>query len=134
MKRVTRSNALLMEILLVVFFFLLSATVILSLFMSVNDKSASADRLTRAVTLAENLAEQLRGSASASDFLKEEQYTVGSDAFSLKTDRGLTIMVTLSDEYKGAGTLHRAKISVWHDEARVYQLPTAWYTPDEEAS
>lgn len=132
-KRVTRSNSLLMEIMLVVCFFLLSVTVILNLFMAVNEKSTAADHLTRAVTLAENLAEQLRGSDDAEAFLKKEQYSVGSEGFSFKTDQGLTIRAVLLDEYKGAGTLHRAKISVWHDDEQVYQLPTAWYSPDEEA-
>lgn len=126
----SRYSALLMEIVLVTLFFLLSATVILNLFVAVHDLSRQARLLEEASAQAQNCAERLY----AAQFEEEALFALGfkaSDQGLSRTDENdLTVLVSVTREITGAGRLHRALVRVCAGDKELVSLPVARYIPD----
>ena len=104
--------------------------------------SSDADRLTRAVGLAQNAAEAVAASEDLSDL--EEQRDEGNIGVSAdpsgvsawydregspKKEGVFRVQTTWEPEEKGGGTLARSHITVWYgeEEEPVYELDTAVY-------
>ena len=71
MKSGSRSNALLVELLIVVMFFMLSSTVLLELYATSRNQSARAGALTQALNEAQNVADRLYTAQDADAALAE---------------------------------------------------------------
>ena len=94
MKNNHHSNALLVEFLIVVLFFMLASTVLLQLFTAARNQSTMAEDLTRANTLAQNLAETLYASSAMEDTLEGLGFSQNAEKW-IFTDGELTAVVEL---------------------------------------
>ena len=73
MKTHNRSNALLVELMIVILFFMLSATILLQVFAASTNQSRNADITTRALTGAQNTADRLYAAPDAQKCDKIEE-------------------------------------------------------------
>ncbi len=129
MSREGKGSALLFEITIVLFFFAISATVILSMFMRANDMSVSGRIMNETLFAAQDMAECLYASGNQPDeyltsvgFMQEEgEYRRDSNGFAMA--------VRIEREATDAGTLYRASVEVLEKEIET-RLPLAWYVPD----
>ncbi len=120
MKHHSHSNALLVELLIVVLFFMLASTVLLQLFTAARTQSRKAEDLSEATLHAQNIAEALysgQGSGSYPSF---------GERFSLPGS-SLTASVDGSSEQTEAGTLTRYTVRIFSGDELIYTLPGARY-------
>ena len=120
MKHHSHSNALLVELLIVVLFFMLASTVLLQLFTAARTQSQKAEDLSAATLHAQNIAETLY-SGQGSD-----SYPSFGERFSLPGS-SLTASVDSSSEQTEAGILTRYTVSIFSGDELVYSLPGARY-------
>lgn len=127
--RPTRSNALLMELLIVVFFFLVAAGVILNLFLAVSDQAQGARRLSLAAQIAQTAAQKIAANEDATEAL--DGYSVASDGKYRKTDQGLDIVIQTINENMESGVMRGADIEVYYKDTCLYAIPVRRYWPGE---
>lgn len=111
MRTANRSNALLVELLIVVLFFMLSSTVLLQVFSKAHSLSARAEVTAQVVTDAQNVADQLYAAADAEALLKRLGFEQAEDAWRRAGD-GYQTAVTLRSEHTAAGVLARHEIVI----------------------
>ena len=120
MKHHSHSNALLVELLIVVLFFMLASTVLLQLFTAARTQSQKAEDLSSATLYAQNIAETLySGQGDGSFVTSSERYSLPGSF--------LTASVESTAEQMEAGTLTRYTISIFSGDELVYALPGARY-------
>ena len=71
----SRANALLVELLLVIFFFMLSAAILVQMFADARHKSLEARAATAAISEAQNCAEDLYSQDDPEDWLSRNGFT-----------------------------------------------------------
>ena len=120
MKQHSHSNALLVELLIVVLFFMLASTVLLQLFTAARTQSRKAEDLSEAILLAQNIAETLYSGQGDGSFVSS------GERFFLP-DSSLTASVESSFEQTDAGTLTRYTVSIFSGGELVFALPCAKY-------
>ncbi len=120
MKHHSHSNALLVELLIVVLFFMLASTVLLQLFTAARTQSQKAEDLSSATLYAQNIAETLYSGQGDGSFVSS------GERFSLPGSF-LTASVESAAEQMEAGTLTRYTISIFSGDELVYALPGARY-------
>ena len=126
MKSTNRSNALLIELLIVVLFFMISATVLLQLFSSARSQSAKAELLSLATVQAQNIAEQLYASGDEEALLLSKGFTKTENGWEKEED-GLLAVVSLAQEPTGSGILHTGTVSLSVDGEILLSLPCTRY-------
>ena len=99
MKNHSHSDALLVELLIVVLFFMLASTVLLQLFTAARTQSQRAEDLSEATLLAQNLAETCQRDGSLGTF------PVSSDGRISFPGSALTASVENTSQQTEAGTL-----------------------------
>ena len=112
MKNRSRSNVLLVEILIAVLFFILSATVILQVFAAARNMAARSGVETRALAEAQNVADALYAAPDAGEALREMEFIQSHGAWSKECD-GFSLYVEESTDVGDAGAL-------WHAEVRAF--------------
>ncbi len=125
-----RANALLVELLLVIFFFMLGATTLVELFAGAKHKTIQARATNVAIMEAENIADELYGSDDPEATLKDLGFTSDSGVWTLEK-KEYTLTVTQSEEALEAGTLRLFKISGTGDGKDLFTLPSTRYMPKE---
>ena len=121
MKNHSHSNALLVELLIVVLFFMLASTVLLQLFTAARTQSQRAEDLSEATHLAQNLAENCQAGGSPDDF------PVSSDGRISFPGSSLTATVESTSQQSESGTLTYTTIHIYSGDDLIYTLPTARY-------
>lgn len=112
-------NSLLVEILMAMLFFALSAAVILQTFVTARSQSDRAILLSEALLAAQNLADEAILADDISDC------TIAMDGF--------TLTLTTSEEAADAGILRRAEISAQDENGEtLLTLPAVRYLSDGE--
>ena len=124
MKHHSHSNALLVELLIVVLFFMLASTVLLQLFTAARTQSQKAEDLSAATFHAQNIAETLY--SGQGDGQGDGSFVSSGKRFSLPGS-ALTASVESAAEQMEAGTLTRYTISIFSGDELVYALPGARY-------
>ena len=119
-------NALLVELLIVVLFFMLSSTVLLQLFASARNQGAKAETLTEATVLAQNIADTLYASDEAETALAGMGFSSDGDRWILPGEK-LTASVDFTREVTEAGIMNRYSIRVLSGEKILITLPGARY-------
>ena len=140
-------NSFFVEIILVILFFAISASVTLQLFLLANNRARQSSDLSTAVIKSEDIAEQLNGLSSADNLPKvlenathtgskgAEHYLLGFDRQwnEAATDPRYVIDVVLKKTPSAGGTLVSADITVTRKnkdkEEPVYTLNSAKYLP-----
>ena len=126
MKGNNHSNALLMELLIVVLFFMLAATMLLQVFSASRRLSDRAGLTGRALTEAQNMAEQIYAAEDPSSLFPAWGLEENDGAW--QRDNGEWMLrVTCSREDTKNGTMTRAEISAAAGEDLLFTLPVARY-------
>ena len=120
MKHHSHSNSLLVELLIVVLFFMLASTVLLQLFTAARTQSQKAEDLSEATLHAQNIAETLYSGQGDGSFVSS-----GERFFFFFSS--LSASIESAAERTEAGTLTRYTISIFSGDELVYALPGARY-------
>ncbi len=126
MRSNNRSNALLVELLIVVLFFMLASTVLLQVFVKARNMSEKSGWITRALTEAQNVSERLAASDDPEAALADLGFAPQGDAWVLAED-GFVTEVVLSAEDRAAGKMRRQEVRVLKDGEELLSLPGARY-------
>ena len=125
-----RANALLVELLLVILFFMLGATTLVELFADARHKSLQARATNTAIMEAENIADDLYGAENPDKVLAELGFTQENETWTLEKDE-YTLTVTGEEEAAEAGILRKYTISAIGDGKDLFSLPSTRYLPKE---
>ena len=130
MKEGSRANALLVELLLVIFFFMISAAILVQVFADAKLKSRTAHASNASMLEAQNIAEDLYVAEDPDAVLAGYGFTAEGDAWTLQRD-GYLLRVTLKNEETDAGTLRTYEVSGIEGENTLLTLPSTRYIPKE---
>ena len=125
-----RANALLVELLLVIFFFMLGATTLVELFANAKHKTLQARATNVAIMEAENIADDLYGAEDPEKVLADLGFMKAEEAWTLET-KEYTLTVTEKSEDTESGTLRTFMISGTGDGKDLFSLPSTRYLPKE---
>lgn len=130
MKEGGRANALLVELLLVIFFFMLCAAVLVQVFADAKLKSRTAEATNAAMLEAQNLSEELYGAADPEAVLAAYGFTETENGLVLQRER-YSLQVTEKEEKTEAGVLHTYSIAGMEGDKTLITLPSTRYIPGE---
>ena len=129
MKDTHRSNTLLLELLIVILFFMLALTTIVEIFANARTQSRHATARTEAVTIVQNLADEVYLSDDPEKVMtaygmtgKNGQWTYEADNFTLTAEQ--------TDEQKESGILRRMTFSVVSMGEELFSMPCDRYIPE----
>ncbi len=126
MKSGNRSNALLVELLIVVMFFMLSSTVLLQVFSTSRTQSAMSGKLTEAVNEAQNMADRLYAAEDAESLLTEMGCAKEEGQWRLSGEH-FDLTVALDLEQRPFGELLRYRVKAVSEGETLVDLPAARY-------
>ena len=131
MKTNNRSNALLVELLIVVMFFMLSATVLLQVYMKARSMSMRAGALDRALNEGQNVADRLYTvSGSEEDtvaLLKEMGFDFDGAGGSFLEKEDYRLEVRRNTEDREAGLMDLYEVTAHRGDEELFTLPVARY-------
>ncbi len=130
MKKSSHANILLLELLVVILFFMISATVIVELFATARQKSIHAEAVNEAMLQAENIAERLYAGGTAEEELSAFGFREENEMWILDADR-YTLQAVITEETAEAGTLRTVTLTALKGEEQLTQLPAVRYVPGE---
>ena len=125
------SKALLIELLIVLLFFMIAATVLLQLFSTARNMSERAELLAEATNEVQNLAEQLYAASDPQQTLQDLGFAEDSGLWQ-REDTRWTLRIQMDPEETEAGLLRRGEITVLSGEETLLALP--WTRYEEEAA
>ena len=110
MKEGSRANALLVELLLVIFFFMISAGILVQVYADAKLKSRTAHATNFSMIEAQNVAEDLYAAENPEATLAEYGFTKEGNSWSLEKD-GYFLRVTVREEETASGVLRTYDVS-----------------------
>ena len=126
MKSGNHSNALPVELLIVVMFFMLSATVLLQVFSTARNQSNRAGMLIEALNETQSVADRLYIARDAEAALADMGFSQQNNEWSLDKN-GYTITVTASEESAPNGVMNRFEVRAVQNVEALLTLPVARY-------
>ena len=126
MRNANRSNALLVELLIVVLFFMLSSTVLLQVFSTARNQSTLSEKLISASNAAQSAADRLYAAKDAEMLLSEMGWTLEEDLWRLPGD-AFDLTVSISREQQPFGELLRYQVRAVSGGQTLVELPGARY-------
>ena len=130
MKEGSRANALLVELLLVIFFFMISAAILVQVFADAKLKSRTAHATNASMLEAQNIADDLYGAEDPDAVLQELGFTKDGDSWILE-GKEYTLTVKQTEEASDTGVLRTFTISATGDGKDLFSLPSTRYLPKE---
>ena len=130
MKEGSRANALLVELLLVIFFFMISAAILVQVFADAKLKSRTAKATTASMLEAQNIAEDLYAAEDPDAVIAGYGFTAEGDNWVLQKD-GYTLQITLKTEETEGGVLRTYNVSGVEKGKTLLTLPSTRYIPKE---
>ena len=130
MKEGSRANALLVELLLVIFFFMISAAILVQVFANARLKSRTAKATNASMLEAQNIAEDLYAADDPETVLNEYGFLAKDGELVLEKD-GYMLKVTLREEETDSGILRTYDVSGIEGEKTLLTLPSTRYIPKE---
>ena len=130
MKEGSRANALLVELLLVIFFFMISAAILVQVYADAKLKSKTAHATNYSMLEAQNIAEDLYVSDDPDAVLAEYGFTAQGDGWVLEKD-GYLLKVTRREEETASGVVRTYDVSGMEGEKTLLTLPSARFIPKE---
>lgn len=128
--KANRMNTLLLEIMMAVLFFALSAVVILELFVSGHRLSEEAYVTGAAANSARNLSQQLCAAESMPALLLQEGFQQDNGSWHKRFSE-YELLVETEAALRAAGTFESAHITAVYGDEVIVTLPCARYTPGE---
>ncbi len=132
MKEGSRANALLVELLLVIFFFMLAASVLVQVFADAKLKSRTAHATNASMLEAQNVAEDLYASDDPEAVLSSYGFESREGVWVLGRD-GYELRVTMRSEETDSGLLRTCDVSGVEGEKTLLTLPSTRFIPKEVA-
>ena len=123
-------NTLLVEIMIAVFFFACSSTVVLRTFVVTRNQSREAGIYDTALMEAQNIADRLYASADYEVVLEQAGFTQDGQSWTLAQEN-YALRVTTEEEPTAAGVLLTAEVSAMHGDEALLTLPCVRYLPGE---
>ena len=133
MKQRSRANALLIELVLVIFFFMLGSTVLVRLFADAKHKTIQARATNESIAVGQNVAESLYGAEDPENWLAENGFVPAEDAektWKLE-EQEYTLYVAETSEEKKGGTLRTFTVYSIGEGKQLFTLPSTRYLPKE---
>ena len=139
MKEGSRANALLVELLLVIFFFMISAAILVQVFADAKLKSRTAHATNASMLEAQNIAEDLYATDSPTAVLDDYGFAEKDGVWVLERD-GYLLRITSREEETDSGVLRIYDVSgveITHDQSGAEKekvlltLPSTRYIPKE---
>ena len=125
-----RANALLVELLLVILFFMIGSTTLVELFANAKHRTIQARATNTAIMEAQNIADDLYGADDPDAVLKTLGFSEADGVWTLEEDE-YTLKVTQQEEAAEAGVLRTFTVSATGDGADLFSLPSTRYIPKE---
>ena len=125
-----RANALLVELLLVILFFMIGSTTLVELFANAKHRTIQARATNTAIMEAQNVADDLYGADDPDAALKALGFSEADGVWTLEEDE-YTLKVTQQEEAAEAGVLRTFTVSATGDGADLFSLPSTRYIPKE---
>ena len=126
MKSGYRSNALLVELLIVVMFFMLAATVLLQIFSAASAQTKRAELEINAINDAQNVADRLYAADQPEAALTEMGFLNADGVWRLDR-KNYTIEATTRVETRGAGQYFAQEVRVTENGEALMTLPCSRY-------
>ena len=130
MKEGSRANALLVELLLVIFFFMISAVILVQVFADAKLKSRTAHATNDSMLEAQNIAEDLYAANDPDAVLTSYGFMAQDSGWVLEKD-GYLLKVTLREEETASGILRTYDVSGVEGENTLLTLPSTRFIPKE---
>ena len=112
MKSGNHSNALLVELLIVIMFFMLAATVLVQVFTTAEKQSRDSGQMIGTLNEAQNLTDQLYAADDPEAFLKDHGFILTGNTWSKADDDSkTTITVMISEKPTQAGAMRYFSVS-----------------------
>lgn len=129
MKTNNRSNALLVELLIVVMFFMLSATVLLQVFMKTRGQSIQAGAIDDALNEAQNVADRLYtvSGGDSEEALKSMGFDFDAAGGSFLEREEYRLQVYRNTEDREAGLMDLYQVQAYQGDELLFTLPVARY-------
>ena len=118
----SRGNALLVELLFVVMFFMLTTTVLLEVFAKASSFSNRSELLTNSLVRAQNTADQLYAAEDPEAYLSAQGFEKTGEGWSLVQDN-YVLNVTITQETDETGVFRRQEVRVTAGDEELYTLP-----------
>lgn len=132
MEKHNQLRTLLVEILVAVLFFALSATILLEVFVGARNQSVRAEVTNEALFAAQNLADRLYEAEDAEALLRADGYAQAEGAWTLDCG-AYALTVTLAEERLTGGVLRGARVEAVRGGETLLTLPCARYQAEEVA-
>ncbi len=130
MKQNGRVNSLLVELIIVVLFFMLASTTLMQIFGAAKQNSNRAGACTQAMMQAQNMAEMLYAAPSVEDKLTGWGFVLTDGQW--RMDCGSYVMIAdYAQEPTAAGTLLRTTLSPQYQGETLFTLPVVRYVAGE---
>ncbi len=130
MKESGRANALLVELLLVIFFFMISAAILVQVYADAKLKSRTASATNSVMLEGQNIAEELYGSDDPEAVLQDYGFT-SQDGVWVLEKQGYVLKVTPKTEETDSGTLRNYEVTGLEGDKTLITLPSTRYIPKE---
>ncbi len=130
MKTGNRSNALLVELLIVVMFFMLASTVLLQVFSTAHNQISRAGIRTRALNEAQNVADRLYAARTQEDegaVLAHLGYSSDESGTQALEKDGYTLTVHFDSQAREAGNMRLYTVEAYQADELLFTLPVARY-------
>ena len=130
MKEGSRANALLVELLLVIFFFMISAAILVQVFADAKLKSRTAHATNASMLEAQNIAEDLYAAEDPDAVLNAYGFAEKDGAMILEKD-GYFLKVTVREQETESGLLKTYDVSGVEGDKTLLTLPSTRFIPKE---
>ena len=130
MKEGSRANALLVELLLVIFFFMISAAILVQVFADAKLKSRTAHATNASMLEAQNIAEDLYAADDPDAVLNAYGFTEKDGALILEKD-GYFLKVAVREQETESGLLKTYDVSGVEGDKTLLTLPSTRFIPKE---
>lgn len=130
MKSGSRANTLLLELLVVILFFMFAATTLVQIFGMSRQRSRKAGEIAAAVLEAQNVAEALYDAGDPEACLRELGFTEAEGGWTLENE-AYVLWVTEENEEMEAGLLRTMRVDAEVQGDAVLSLPAARYLEKE---
>ena len=130
MKEGSRANALLVELLLVIFFFMISAAILVQVFADAKLKSRTAHATNASMLEAQNIAEDLYAAEDPDAVLNAYGFTSNDGTLILEKD-GYFLKVTIREHETESGVLRTYDVSGVEGDKTLLTLPSTRFIPKE---
>ena len=132
MKNGSRANALLIELLIVILFFMFAATTLVELFGAARERSRRAEILSAAALASQNAAEALYDAEETEPWLKEMGFAHEENGW-IREEDGYALRVTEEKNETEAGVLRTVIVAAEYDGETILALPSVRYLEKEGA-